>query len=153
MVAGMKVSEMHGKYAVTQVNGKGKKRRYKTRIYGYIIESSANNKCLVRFDKNLEKECSSGILKIEAHTAAVPLDEVSVTTIADATSRAGAATPDSDECSSEEEEDPNIDLLQDHAVINIGAINESDDPIVEEEITNGLQDNRTDTYKDILRAH
>ena len=148
MVAGMRVSGKHGEYAATQVDGTAKKRRSKTRIYGYIIESSGNNKYLVRFDNNLEKVCSSGTLKIEAQTAAVPQNEVS-----QAIPTEDAVCPDPDECSSSEEEDPNIDLLQDHVVVNIGAINESADPCDEEANTNDLQDNRPDTYKDRLRAH
>jgi len=111
MVAGMRVSDKHGKYAATQVDGTAKKQGTKTRIYGYIIESSRNNRYFVRFDNNLEKECSSGTFKIEAQTAAVPQDEVS-----QAITTTDATCPDPDECSSSEEEDPNIDLLQDHVV-------------------------------------
>ena len=46
-----------------------------------------------------------------------------------------------------------MDLLHDHAVVNIGAINESADPCLEETRTNNLQDSRPDTYKDRLQAH
>ena len=148
MVAGMRVSGKHGEYAATQVDGTAKKRRSKTRIYGYVLESRGNNKYLVRFDNNLEKECSSGTLKIEAQTVAVPQDEVQAITTED------AAGPDPDEYSSSKDKDPNIDLLQDHVVVNIGAINESADPCLEEEArTNDLQDNCPDTYKDRLRSH
>ena len=150
MVAGMRVSGKHGEYAATQVDGTAKKRRCKGRLYGYIIESSGNNKYLVRFDNNLEKVCSSGTLKIEAQTAAVPQDEAAQATVS---ADAACPDPDPDECSSSEEEDPNLETIIDHAIVNIGAINESADPCLEEEITNDIQDNSPDTYKDRLRAN
>ena len=61
-----------------------------------------------------------------------------------------APDPDPDAGSSSEEEDPNLDLVQDSAVVNIGAIN---DPCLEESRTNDLQDNKPDTYQDRLRSH
>ena len=67
MVAGMRVSGKHGEYTMTEGGQKSRQR-----IYGYVMESSGNNKYLVRFDNNMEKECFSNTLKIESDAAAVP---------------------------------------------------------------------------------
>lgn len=62
MVAGMRVSGKHGEYIVATEGG----RKSRQRIYGYVMEASGNNKYLVQFDCNMEKECFLNTLKIEA---------------------------------------------------------------------------------------
>ena len=67
IVVGMRVSGKHGEYTTTEGG-----RKSRQRLYGYVMESSGNNKYLVRFDNNMEKECFSNTLKIESDAAAVP---------------------------------------------------------------------------------
>ena len=50
MVAGMRVSGKHGEYTTTE--GERKSRQ---RLYGYVMDSSGNNKYLVRFGNNMVK--------------------------------------------------------------------------------------------------
>ena len=61
--------------------------------------------------------------------------------------------PDPNECSSSEEEDPSIDLLQHHALVITWVANESADPCLEEDTKNDLQDNKPDTCEGRLREH
>lgn len=60
---------------------------------------------------------------------------------------------DADGASLSEEEDPMVDLVNDHVVVNIGVINKSADPPLEESIDNDLEDARPDTYKDRLKTY
>ena len=158
MVAGMRISGKHGPLVDNplQVEGAAKMRKVKQRLYGYVLESSGNNKYLVRFDNNLEKVCASGSLKIEAQSAAIPPNEVPATRAPGAATMNACDAPlacDPDGASSSEEEDPMVDLVNDPAVVNIGAINESADPPLDESMDDDIQDARPETYKDRLRIH
>ena len=131
-------------------------RKVKKRLYGYVLESSGNNKYLVRFDNNLEKVCASGTLKIEAQSATIPPNEVPATPAPDDATMDACDAPlacDPDGASSSEEEDPMVDLVNDPAVVNIGAINESADPPLDESMDDDIQDARPETYNDRLRIH
>ena len=147
MVAGMRVSGKHGEYSTTEGG-----RKSRQRIYGYVMESSGNNKYLVRFDNNMEKECFSNTLKIESDAAAVPQSEsTSAETSAETNADYIAAPNDAvDEDSSSENEAPDVELASEHGVVNIGDINESADidPIVDDVDV----DARPETYHDRLRA-
>ena len=143
MVAGMRVSGKHGEYVVAAEGG----RKSRQRIYGYVMEASGNNKYLVRFDCNVEKECFSNTLKIEGDEAAVPQAEQ--TPAAVVTNEVIAA----DEDSESENDSPDVELASEHGVVNIGDINESAD--IPEENTNEDEvetDVRPETYHDRLRA-
>lgn len=122
----------------------------KTRLYRYVLESSVNNKYLVYFDDNIEKLCASGTLKIESQSAVIPPNEVPTTpapqdSIIEAFDM--ACNPPHD-ASLSEEEYPMMDLVNDPAVLNIGAINESVYPPLEKYINNDLQDTDPETNKD-----
>lgn len=122
----------------------------KTRLYRYVLESSVNNKYLVYFDDNIEKLCASGTLKIESQSAVIPPNEVPTTpapqdSIIEAFDM--ACNPP-DDASLSEEEYPMMDLVNDPAVLNIGAINESVYPPLEKYINNDLQDTDPETNKD-----
>ena len=157
MIAGMRMSGKHGPLVDNplQVEGAAKMRKVKERLCGCVLESSGNNKYLVRFDNNLEKACASGTLRIESQSAAIPPNEVPDAPAPDDATIDACDTPlacDPDDASSSEEEDPMVDFLNDQTV-NIGAINESADPPVEESMDVDIQDERPETHKDRLRTH
>ena len=71
---GTRVSGSHGNLVL---NPKGHSRRIRARIYGCIAESGGNDKYLVHFECEIEKECTSNTLRQEnAVTAAISLEEI-----------------------------------------------------------------------------
>ena len=143
MVAGMRVSGKHGEYTVAIEGG----RKSRKRIYGYVMEASGNNKYLVRFDCNMEKECFSNTLNIEADEATVPQDEAVPEVVLNNEAIAADKDSESDNESSDGE------LASEHGIVNIGDINESadipEDNVNEDEVET---DARPETYHDRLRG-
>ena len=140
MVAGMRVSGKHGEY----IAGAEGARKSRERIYGYVIEAKENNKYLIRFDNNTEKECFSNTLKIEQDAAGVPNSE----SIQDS-SIVAATNQDDDADNETETEDESVaqDLAVEHGVVNNGDINESADNVNEVGV-----ESRPVNYHDRLRA-
>ena len=66
----------------------------------------------------------------------------------DATQSLLALACNPDDGSSSEEEDPMVDLVNDPAVVNTGAINESADPPLNESMDDDIEDAIPETYKD-----
>ena len=89
-------------------------------------------------------------MKIEIYTAAVPVIES--TSANKNASESGVSEKDAaNEEISDINDEPEVDLAEEHSVVNIGDINESDDLPVEDENDTDI-DVRPDTYHYRLRA-
>ena len=144
MVPGMRVSGKHGDY----VNSPESRRKSRERVYGYVIEAKENNRYLIRFDNNIEKECFSNTLKIEQDAAAVPPSESKQVEVDAAVE---SEKEDVDEESASEDEAPEAELAIEHGVVNIGDINESADVSVNDSRQVEVE-SRQNTYQNRLRA-
>ena len=58
-------------------NLKSHGRRIRERTHGCFAESRKNNRCLVRFECGVEKECTSNALRRENSAASIPVNETS----------------------------------------------------------------------------
>lgn len=114
IIIGSRVSE---KYGDLVQNPKGAQfRRARDWVLGNVMKSIDNNRCEVKFDNGVVKECSSQALRIEEATSGMPAEETTLPQISEesndgeslADKEGSAHNPDDDEVndqSSEEQED------------------------------------------------
>ena len=104
-------------------------------------------------DNNTEKECFSNTLKIEFNEVTVPTDKSAQAIVVRNDEEIVEENSEkivTNEESESDVDDPAVELVNEHVVVNSGGINKSADiPAVENDIE---LDVRPDTYHDHLRA-
>ena len=74
ITSGARVSGSHGQLRPNP--NPAIRRRVKERLFGTVVSATECNKYIVKFDNGLEKTCTSGSLRLERSTTAVPVSEV-----------------------------------------------------------------------------